>query len=452
MTDSPTRPAPPDPHRFPVRNLVAASAGNAIEWFDWTIFALFSTFFATQFFPSANPTLAYINTAATFALAFFFRPLGGWLIGRFSDRAGRKPALLLTITLMCGGSLVIALAPTFATIGWLAPILLLVARIAQGISTGGEVGNAYAYLYEIAPADRKGRYSSFCYISTGGAILLASLLGYWMTSTFSKEFMTAWGWRVPFLVGAVLGVLVLWLRRSMDESTEFDAEVAGTEPVRRPLLTTLREHPRAVLQILGFIAATTLVYYTLTSALKAYATTPLGKGGVIGAGEADTFLALSIGLAVFIALQYPFGALADRIGRRNLSLLCCAIFAVLIVPLSWLITPSLVNLIAVFVIGLGLFAMISSVAPAVLADLMPANLRGVGIGAWYNIAIALFGGTAPLLLTALSAAGHQSWFFLYIGAMCLIGVVALISVPDERRRAAAAAVVPADQGTITSAS
>jgi MFS transporter, MHS family, alpha-ketoglutarate permease len=446
MTDSPTRPAPPEPHRFPVRNLIAASAGNAIEWFDWTIFALFATFFATQFFPADNPTLAYINTAATFALAFFFRPLGGWLLGRFSDRVGRKPALLLTITLMCGGSLVIALAPTFSVIGWAAPILLLVARIAQGISTGGEVGNAYAYLYEIAPADRKGRYSAFCYISTGGAILLASLLGFWMSSTFSKEFMTAWGWRIPFLIGAVLGLLVIWLRRTMDESTEFEAEVAGSAPVRRPLLTTVREHPKAVLQMLGFIAATTLVYYTLTNALKSYATTPLGKGGVIGAGEADTFLALSVGLVAFIALQYPFGALADRIGRRNLSLLGCAIFAVLIVPLSWLITPNLVSLITVFVVGLGLFAMISSVAPAVLSDLMPANLRGVGIGAWYNIAIALFGGTAPLLVTALSAAGHQDWFFIYIGVMCLVGVLALLTVPDERK-SLPAAVGPGQMAT-----
>lgn len=433
MTDSSTRAGTAPRHRMPVRNLLAASAGNAVEWFDWTIFALFSTFFATQFFPAGNPTLAYLNTAATFALAFFFRPLGGWLLGRFADRAGRKPALMLTIALMCGGSLVIALAPTFATIGWAAPILLLLARIAQGISTGGEVGNSYAYLYEIAPADRKGRYTSFCYISTGSAILLASLLGYWMTTSFSKEFMSEWGWRIPFVIGAVLGVVVVWLRRSMDESTEFEAEVAGTEPVHNPLLTTVREHPKAVLQILGFIASTTLVYYTLTNALKSYASTPLDKGGAIGAGEADTFLALSLGLVVFIALQYPFGALADRIGRRNLCLISAVVFAVLIVPLSWLISADLVNLIIVFVVGLGLFAMTTSVAPAILSDLMPANLRGVGIGAWYNIAIALFGGTAPLLITALGSAGRGSWFFGYIAVMCVIGALVLLTVPDERR-------------------
>ncbi len=268
------------------------------------------------------------------------------------------------------------------------------------------MGNAYAYLYEIAPADRKGRYTSFCYISTGSAILLASLLGYWMSSTFSKQFMAEWGWRIPFVIGAVLGLLVVWLRRSMDESTEFEEQVAGEAPVRSPLLTTLREHPKAVAQILGFVAASTVIYYTLTNALKSFASTPLDKGGLIGASEADTFLALSIGMAVFIVLLYPFGALADRIGRRNVSLLCTAIFVVLIVPLSWLISANIGNLIAVFAIGLGVFAMSSAVVPAVLSDLMPPQLRGVGIGTWYNIAIALFGGTAPLLITALSAAGH----------------------------------------------
>ena len=432
-----TAPTATERHRLPVRNLLAASAGNAVEWFDWTIFALFSTFFATQFFPKDNPTLAYLNTAATFALAFFFRPLGGWLIGRIADRRGRKPALMLTIGLMCGGSLAIALTPTFGTIGWAAPIVLLLARIAQGISTGGEVGNSYAYLYEIAPADRKGRYSAFCYMSTGSAILVASVLGYWMTKTFSDDFMSSWGWRIPFVVGALLGVVVVWLRTHMDESTEFTETVEGTEPVKNPLLTTLRDHPRAVGQILGFIAMTTLVYYTLTNALKSYASTPLDKGGVIGASESDTFLALSIGLVVFVAAQYPFGALADRIGRRNLVLGCAVVFAVIMVPLSKMITPSLTHLIIVFAVGLGLFASTTAVAPAILADLLPANLRGVGIGAWYNVAIALFGGTAPLLITALSSAGNSSWFFWYIVVMCLIATGVLLTMPDERKRVVA---------------
>ena len=438
MTTTSLTPPATERHRLPARNLLAASAGNAVEWFDWTIFALFSTIFATQFFPPDNPTLSYLYTAATFALAFFFRPLGGWLIGRVADRRGRKPALLLTITLMCGGSLVIGLTPTFEQIGWAAPLLLLTARIAQGISTGGEVGNAYAYLYEIAPEGRKGRYSAFCYMSTGSAILLASLLGYWITSSFDKEAVAAWGWRVPFLVGAVLGVVVVWLRSAMDESTEFEERVAGREPVPHPLWTTVRHYPKSVVQIIGFIAMSTLAYYTLTNALKTYASTPVAKGGTIGASESDTFLALSIGLAVFIALQYPFGALADRIGRRNLVLASAVIFAVITIPLSKLLSADLTNLVVVFVLGLGLFAMISAVTPAILSDLLPPHLRGVGIGAWYNIAIALFGGTAPLIITALASAGHAEWFFRYIVVMCVLAVGVLLTMPDERRTVVAA--------------
>lgn len=418
----------------PLRNLFAASAGNAVEWFDWTIFGLFSTIFATQYFPDEEPILAYLYTASTFALAFLFRPLGGIVIGRLADRRGRKPALLLSICLMCGGSLVIGLTPTFETIGWAAPLLLLLARIAQGISTGGEVGNSYAYLYEIAPADRKGRYASVAYISTGSATLAASLLGYWITSSFDADAISAWGWRIPFIMGAVFGLVVLWLRTSMDESTEYVDSVADTKPVARPLWTTVRDHPRSVLQIIGMVSMTTVVYYTLTNALKVYATIDQNEGGAVGASESDTFLALSIGMFVFVLLQYPFGALADRVGRRNLLLVCAIVFTVITVPLSTLLTTDRLNLVVVFGVGLGLFAMATSIAPAVLSDLLPTNLRGVGIGAWCNLAVALFGGTAPLVITALTAAGHPEYFFWYITAVCALGVFALLTMSDERRQ------------------
>lgn len=430
--------APVGKYRLPVRNLIAASAGNAVEWYDWTIFGLFSTIFATQYFPSEEPGLAYINTAATFAVAFFFRPVGGWLIGRVADRRGRKPALLVSISLMCGGSLIIAFSPTFETIGWASPLLLLTARIAQGVSAGGDVGISYAYLYEIAPEDRKGRFSSFTYISTGSATLVASLLGYWITHSLDAHAVASWGWRVPFVIGAVLGVLVLWLRSAMTESSEYRSQVAGGEAVANPLLATLRQYPRSVVQIIGMVGGSTVVYYTFTNALKSYATTPTDQGGTIGASEPQTFLALSVSLVGFVALQYPFGALADRMGRRNLLLASAAIFAVVTVPLSKLLSASSVSLIAVFGAGLCLCAMTTSVMPAVLADLMPPHLRGVGIGAWCNVAVALFGGTAPLILTALTAEGHAAWFFWYIVGMCALAFFVLLSVPDERREVVAA--------------
>ena len=202
-------------HRLPVRKLFAASAGNALEWFDWTIYATFSIYFAGAFFPAGNDTLALINTFATYALAFFFRPLGGVLLGRFADTRGRKPAMILTILLMAGGSVAIGLLPTFSQVGWLAPILLLLARVAQGLSLGGEVSNASAYLGEIAPRERRGRYSAFFYISTGTAVLIATVLGFVLARTLDKAQLASWGWRLPFLLGGVFGLVGLWLRRSL---------------------------------------------------------------------------------------------------------------------------------------------------------------------------------------------------------------------------------------------
>ena len=228
------------PHKLPIRTLVAASAGNAVEWYDWTIYATFSIYFATQIFSAENESLAFILTFTTYALAFFFRPLGGFLLGRYADLKGRKQAMLLTIMLMAGGSLVIAILPTYAAVGWLAPILLLLARIAQGMSLGGEVSSASAYLAEIAPPNRRGRYSSFFNISTGTAVLLASLLGAFLASTLADDQLASWGWRIPFLIGAALGLVGLWMRRDMAETEQFEKNAAKAKAIKNPLMLTLR--------------------------------------------------------------------------------------------------------------------------------------------------------------------------------------------------------------------
>src|SRR4029453_12488771 len=221
-------------HRLPIKTLVSASIGNAVEWFDWTVYATFVVFFAGQFFPSENEALALIGATSTYALAFFFRPLGGLLLGRFADLRGRKAGMLLTILLMAGGSMVIAILPTYEQVGWLAPILLLLARIAQGMSLGGEVSNASAYLAEIAPPNRRGRYSSFFYISTGTPVLLASLLGAFLASTLADDQLASWGWRIPFLIGAALGLVGLWLRRDMAETEQFEKNVAKAKAINSP--------------------------------------------------------------------------------------------------------------------------------------------------------------------------------------------------------------------------
>ena len=413
-------------HRLPVRTLVAASIGNAIEWYDWTVYATFSIYFASQIFP--NDDTALVNTFATYAVAFFFRPLGGWMLGRFADVRGRRTAMILTIVLMAGGSLLIGLLPTFDQVGWLAPIMLLLARVAQGLSLGGEVSNASAYLAEIAPQGHRGRYSSFFYISTGSALLIASLLGVGLTQWLNDAQLDSFGWRIPFVIGGLLGVVGLWLRRNLAETELFESRKDEAQHTHRPLLTTLQKHPKAVGTMVGITLLNTLCYYTFFSALPPYAVDSQG------ADDGDVFIALTVGTALFVALQYPFGMLSDRLGRRPQLLFWSAAIAVLVVPLSLLIGPGLPQLMVVFCTGLGLYALMASIAPAIMSEIFPTELRGVGIGAWYNITVATFGGTAPLVISLLANAGMSQAFFYYVALGAVITFVTVWRLHETAHR------------------
>jgi MFS transporter, MHS family, alpha-ketoglutarate permease len=413
-------------HRLPVKTLISASIGNAVEWFDWTVYATFVVYFAGQFFPAENEALALIGATSTYALAFFFRPLGGILLGRFADLRGRKAGMLLTILLMAGGSMVIAILPTYEQVGWLAPILLLLARIAQGMSLGGEVSNASAYLGEIAPPDHRGRYSSFFYISTGSALLAASLLGVLLTRVLDEDQLNSYGWRIAFFIGGLLGLIGMWLRRSLVETEQFEESAEKARATKHPLLQTIKYHPKAVVQLCAFTLLSTLSYYTFFSALTPFAIK------FRGADDNDVFLALSIGTALFVALCYPFGALSDRFGRKPQMLVWSGGYALLIVPLSFLVRDNLLSLIVVFCTGLGLYALLASIAPAVMSELFPTELRATGIGAWYNLTVALFGGTAPLVITALSEAGHPLWFFWYVAIAAAVAFAVILTLKETK--------------------
>jgi MFS transporter, MHS family, alpha-ketoglutarate permease len=413
-------------HRLPVKTLISASIGNAVEWFDWTVYATFVVYFAGQFFPAENEALALIGATSTYALAFFFRPLGGILLGRFADLRGRKAGMLLTILLMAGGSMVIAILPTYEQVGWLAPILLLLARIAQGMSLGGEVSNASAYLGEIAPPAHRGRYSSFFYVSTGSALLAASLLGVLLTRVLDEDQLNAYGWRIAFFIGGLLGLIGMWLRRSLVETEQFEESAEKARATKHPLLQTIKYHPKAVVQLCAFTLLSTLSYYTFFSALTPFAIK------FRGADDNDVFLALSIGTALFVALCYPFGALSDRFGRKPQMLVWSGGYALLIVPLSFLVRDNLLSLIVVFCTGLGLYALLASIAPAVMSELFPTELRATGIGAWYNLTVALFGGTAPLVITALSEAGHPLWFFWYVAIAAAVAFAVILTLKETK--------------------
>jgi MHS family alpha-ketoglutarate permease-like MFS transporter len=300
------------------------------------------------------------------------------------------------------------------------------ARIAQGMSLGGEVSNASAYLAEIAPAERRGRYSAFFYISTGTAVLLASLLGALLTAVLTPEQLGEFGWRIPFLLGGVLGLIGLWLRRAMPETELYEKNKPKAQALRNPLLITLREHPRAVAQLIGFTLLSTLCYYTFFSALTPFATSQRG------ADPNEVFVALSVATVLFVALQYPMGAVSDRFGRKPQLLIWAAATAILIIPLSWLIGPGLGNLLVVFCVGLALYTAMTSIAPAIMSELFPTELRGLGIGAWYNLTVAVFGGTAPLVIQLLSGAGVAWVYFVYVAVGAVVAFVLIWTLPETR--------------------
>lgn len=306
--------ATPTPGKFPLRPVLAATVGHAVEWFDWTIYSLFAVYFATQIFPSGNETAALLATFATFAVAFFLRPVGGWLMGRFADMAGRRGAMMLCVALMAGGSFVIGALPTYNQIGWAAPAILIIARIAQGIAAGGELSNTSVYLSEVAPPEQRGRYTSFMYMGTGTALIIATGLGYWLAKVLDKTQMAEFGWRMPFILGGIFALVGLFMRKDLKESELFEEHAAKKmEKIKNPLLTTLRRYPKSVLHVVGTTMLFAVVYYTFIGAINSQAVK------TFKADSGDVFMAMTIAMVLFIALQYPLGPCRTRSAASRCS-------------------------------------------------------------------------------------------------------------------------------------
>lgn len=412
-----------------VRQLVAASVGNAVEWFDWYVYSMLAVYFAGQFFPatSQDSLVPLMSTLAIFAVGFFARPLGGLVIGMLADRFGRRRALSATIVGMGVGSLMIGLAPTYAQIGIAAPAILLVARLIQGASAGGEYAAATAFVVESAPQGRRGLFSSFMYISATSANLAAIGISALLANTLSAEAMTSWGWRVPFLLGSVAAVVGLWVRTHAQETLE--QEVIGKPKGSRVrVFDFFREHPKQALQIFGLTAAPALVFYVWTAYLPTYASITVGfnleKGLATGV----------LSLAVFLLLQPVFGALSDKIGRKPMLLAFGLFFTVATVPLLTSLQPTFGSLLFVQVTGLVFVAAWSSISSAVAAELFPARLRGSGIGFPYALAVAVFGGTGPYVATYLVDLGHAASFGWYVVAVALVSTVVYAWLPETARR------------------
>ena len=407
------------------RSLLAGSAGNLVEWYDWYAYAAFSIYFAPAFFPSGDLTAQLLNTAGIFALGFLVRPLGGWLLGWYADLRGRRAALTLSVLLMCSGSFVIAVLPGYESIGAAAPILLVLARLLQGLSVGGEYGTSATYLSEIAPADRRGFYSSFQYVTLilGQLLALAVLLvlQYWL---LSEQELERWGWRIPFLIGAALAVVVAVLRRDMAESKAFTA----SQRVRRPL-RELARHPRAIAIVFGLTLGGTVSFYTYTTYMQKFLVNTAGFDKPVATGIC------ALALLLFLPLQPLIGALSDRIGRRPVLIAFGVGATISTVPLMSVL-GSTSSTAAAFVLVLFALVIVSgytAVNAVVKAELFPTEVRALGVGLPYALAVALFGGTAEYVALWFKSSGYEAGFYWYVTACAALSLIVYVVVPDTRR-------------------
>ncbi|MEV4110625.1 MFS transporter [Nonomuraea sp. NPDC049695] len=428
MATSPVTHSPVGIPKSRVRQLMAASIGNVVEWYDWYAYTFLATYFSAQVFPKSEGGLvALLSAYGVFAVGFFMRPLGGLLVGAFADRFGRKAAMTFTIVLMGAGSLLLGLTPTYEAVGLLSPVILTLARLIQGLSVGGEFAAATTFLVESAPQGRRGLYSSFQYVSTTIGQLLASGLAALLASSLVKEDMGSYGWRIPFIVGAVISLVGLWIRKGADETSTVAEEIQRGEAKRPKLFEFLVGYPKAAATIVGITIAGTVAYYTWTSFLPIYAQITV---------KFDTAESLKVGtvsLFFFMVLQPLLGMLSDRIGRKPMLITFGVAFVVLPVPLLSTLSNSFGSLLAVQLIGMLFLGCFTSISAAVNSELFPTRVRAAGAGFPYSLTVALFGGTAPLIGTALKDAGNVGVFPYYMSALALISTLVYIFVLKETK-------------------
>ncbi|MFI7413955.1 MFS transporter [Streptomyces sp. NPDC049627] len=415
-----------------VSNIVRGSIGNLIEWYDWYAYTAFSVYFAAAFFPSGDQTAQLLNTAAVFAVGFLMRPIGGWVLGRYADRRGRRAALTLSVTLMAAGSLIVALTPSYGAIGVAAPVLLVTARLLQGLSVGGEYSTSATYMSEVASPGRRGYYSSFQYVTLIAGQLTALGLQIVLQQVLSGAQMEAWGWRVAFVVGAAGAIVVLWLRRGMDESESFERAAAedggardGDGPARGSVRMLLA-YPRQCLVVVGLTMGGTLFFYTYTTYLQKFMVNTSGIAKPTAAWI--NFFAL----LVFVALQPVMGLLSDRVGRRPMLIAFGVLGAVVVVPSLTLLSHTSDPFYAfLLMVGpLAVSSLYTSISAVVKAELFPTSIRALGVGLPYALTVALFGGTAEYVALWFKNAGHESWYFFYVTACVLISLLVYIRMRE----------------------
>jgi len=404
--------------------IVGASSGNLVEWFDFYVYAFCAIYFAPSFFPQSDPTAQLLSTAGVFAAGFLMRPIGGWLFGRVADRGGRKFAMMIQVSLMCAGSLMIACLPTYATIGAWAPALLLVARLLQGLSVGGEYGTVATYMSEVALKGQRGFFSSFQYVTLIGGQLLAVLVVVVLQQVLDDAELRAWGWRIPFAIGAVAAVVALVLRRSLHEtSTTQTRNSKGAGSVAE----LFRNHKAAFFTVLGYTAGGSLIFYTFTTYMQKYLVNSAGMS-IKTASNVMTGC-----LFVYMCMQPVFGALSDRIGRRRNMLLFGALGTLCTLPILTALqsVSSPVVAFVLIILALAIVSFYTSISGIVKAEMFPTEIRALGVGLAYAVANALFGGSAEYVALGLKSLGHETAFFWYVTGMMAIAFLVSLRLPRE---------------------
>ena len=409
------------------RAILGGSAGNLVEWYDWFAYAAFSLYFAPVFFPGGDETAQLLRTAAIFAVGFFARPVGAWIMGVVADRAGRKTALSISVAMMCLGSLVVAATPGYRTIGAAAPAILTAARLLQGLSIGGEYGASATYLAEMAGRERRGLWSSFQFVTLIGGQIVALGVLIVLQALLTPAQLQAWGWRIPFVIGALLAVVVFWIQTRLEETASFRA-VKATGRARSVTWRLVTGHPRACAIIFALSAGGSLSFYCFTTYMQTF----LANTAHFSKPVASEISAAS--LVVYLLAQPVGGWLGDRVGRRALLAAAFVAGAALTWPVMSAIAAAgnpwlALGLVCAILIVLTGY---SSMSAVVKAELFPAEVRGLGVALPYALANAVFGGTAEYVALAFKQAGRESGFYIYVSVVLAISGVTAVAMRETK--------------------
>ena len=414
------------PRRSRLKNILGGSAGNLVEWFDWYVYSAFALYFAPSFFPKGDQTAQLLQTAAIFAVGFVMRPIGAWLMGIYADHRGRKAGLTLSVSLMCFGSLLIAVAPTHAQAGLLSPAILLVARIIQGLSLGGEYGSSATYMSEIADRERRGFWSSFLYVTIIGGQLAALALLVFLQALLGEQAMAAWGWRIGFVAGGVLAIVVFFIRRGLDETVSYENVVAQADRRRSSLRNLFRDHPREAFLVVGITAGGTASFYAYTVYMQKF------LANTSGFDKATASQIMTVALAIMLLLQPLAGRLSDLVGRRPLMIFFGVTGTLLTYPIFAALAekPTVGAAFALVMAALVMVTGYTSINAIVKAELFPADIRALGVALPYALANTVFGGTAEYVALWLKNIGHERWFYIYISLLCAIYLGAVLRMRE----------------------